>query len=102
MSDTLSRLQQIKRRHDSFNRLITLLLSAFVCTIGFSLWLAKVPVLDEYKPGTGLVIMGFAALFYKTPHVAYWLNRRHFADDAETLRLMGDSWQDYKLRILNV
>ena len=80
--------------------MITLLLSAVICSIGFALWLAQVPLLDEYKPITGLIIMGVAVVFYKTPYFSYLLNRRHFVDDIEMMQLLGKDWQDYKARIL--
>ena len=64
--------------------------------------MAEVPLLDRYKPVTGLIIMGFAAIFYKTPHFSYWFNRRYFANDEVMMHLMGNDWEDYKTRILNV
>ena len=102
MPDTLERLQKIKHRHNFFNRLITLCLSAFVCGIGFLLWMAEISLLDQYIPGTGLVIIGFATMFYKTPYFSYCFNRRYFANDEAMMHLMGNNWQDYKIRILNI
>ena len=102
MSDTLKQLQVIKSRHDTLNRFLTLLFSGLVCAAGFVLWWAEVPLLDRYKPATGLALMGLAVVFYKIPYFVYLLNRRRFSTDDVCLRLMGRTWKQYRMRILNV
>ncbi len=101
MSDTISRLQAIKRRHDFYSRLLTVALAATVCLVGGTFALLGIPLTQQYKTVTGLAIMFAALVFYKIPHLSYRLNRRWFARDEENLRLMGGSWAQYKLRILN-
>ncbi len=101
MPDTLAYIRTIKLRHDFYNRLLTAALTLIVCAVGAVFWLGGVPFEERYKTATGLVIMFLALVFYKIPYFAYRLNRRWFARDAESLHLMGDSWRQYKLRILN-
>lgn len=101
MSDTIARLQAIKRRHDFYARWLTVALAAAVCLVGGAFALAEIPFTQQYKTGTGLAIMFAAFVFYKIPHLSYRLNLRRFARDEESLRLMGGSWAQYKLRVLN-
>ena len=101
MSDTLSQLRVIRQRHDFYNRLLTFLLTLFVCAIGSALWLAGVPLEQGYKKSTGLFIMFLAFVFYKIPYFSYRLNCHWFSADEDNLRLMGSSWKQYKLRVLN-
>ena len=101
MSDTIERLGLIKRRHDFYNRLLTLGLVALVCAVGGTLTLVGVPLVDRYPTATGIAIMFAAFVFYKVPYFSYRLTRRRFAHSEEDLQLMGGSWRQYKLRILN-
>jgi len=98
--ETIELLAQIKRSHDRYNRLLTVALAAAVCLAGVLLWRGGVPLLDEHKPGVGLAIMFLALVFYKIPYIAYRLNRRRYAADADGLRLMGANWRQYRARIM--
>ena len=98
--DTLERLRRIKQSHDHYNRVLTVALAGVVCAIGFVLWRAGVPLLDEHKPGVGLAIMFIAFVFYKIPYAAYRLNRRRYCADRDSLGLMGSGWRQYRRRIL--
>lgn len=99
--DAITRLQAIHERHIRLTRQLTLGLSAFVCSTGLALWAFGVPLLHEYKPLTGLLLMLLAVVFYKVPYVAYRLNRRYFSDREGHLVLMGETWDEYKARIIN-
>ena len=57
------------------------------------------PLLDEYKLLVGLVLMILAVVYYKIPHLAFLMNRRHYSTDAVMLDLMGDTWEQYKKRL---
>ena len=98
--DTLERLRRIKQSHYYYNRMLTVTLAGAVCAVGFALWRADVPLLDEYKPGVGLAIMFLAFVFYKIPYAAYRLNRRRYMADDESRNLMGITWRQYRRRIL--
>lgn len=100
MTETLDRLKEIQTRHRNWTRRLTIWLSAVVCSAGFVLWGMKVPLTDELKALVGLILMLLAAVFYKIPHIAFLLNRRYYATDAETLQLMGETWDLYKKRML--
>ena len=101
MSDTLERLRIIKRRHDFYNRLLTVVLTLPVCAFGGALWLAEVALETQHKTVTGLVIMLLALVFYKIPYFSYRLNRRWLEKSGGDLSLIGSNWRQYKLRILN-
>ena len=101
MPETIERLRFIRRQHDFYNRSLTFFLALLVCATGCVLWLAGVPLEQEYKKGVGLAVMLLAFVFYKIPYLSYRLTRSRFSSDRETLRLMGDDWRQYKLRILN-
>lgn len=101
VSEAVEQLQVIRDRHIRMTRGLTLGLSAWVIGTGFVLWASGVPLLDEYKPLTGLVIMVLAAVFYQVPRIAYHLNRRHFSGKDGYAGLMGESWNEYKMRIVN-
>ena len=100
-SDTIARILAIRRRHDFYNRLLTVLLVLPVCAVGGAFWLAGIPLEERYKTTTGLAIMFLAFVFYKIPYFSYRLNCRRFAGDEDSLRLMGNGWRQYKSRILN-
>ena len=101
MSDTIERLCAIKRRHDFYNRALTVALALAVCAVGGALWFAEVALEARYKTVTGLVIMFLAFVFYKIPYFSYRLNRRRLTRGGEDLQIIGDNWRQYKLRILN-
>ena len=100
MSDTLNLLQAIKQKHNELNRMFTLLLSSLVVCVSFLLWLNDVPLLLEYKPLTGIVLMVLAVIFYKIPYFAYLANCRYFADNGRANELMGGTWKQYRMRIV--
>ena len=98
MTDTLEKLQQIKRSHDYYSRLLTFAVVAVFCLLGLILWWKDVPLPDHLKPLIGFLIMFTAFLVYKIPHLVYLLNCRRFRDHPDCLRLMG-SWKEYKRHI---
>ncbi len=100
-TDAIERLCTIRLNHNRFNRLLTLAFSAFVCTIGFLFWLNEIPLYERYKTLTGTILMVGAAIFYKIPYFSYLLNRRYFKNSNEDLRLMGNNWRQYYMRIIN-
>ena len=100
MTETIAILQGVRDRHHALTRGITFGLSAAVCAVGFTFWGLEVPLLDEYKALTGLVLMVLSAVFYKIPHIAFLINRRHYAQDKAALHLMGETWSLYKARML--
>ncbi len=102
MPDTIERIGLIKSRHDFYNRWLTAGLAALVCAVGGALWLTEVSLTERYKMTAGLVIMLLAFVFYKIPYFSYRLNRRRFAGDKESLRLMGGDWRQYRSRMLNL
>ena len=101
MADTVTRLRAIRERHFFYNRTLIIALMTVVCVVGGALTFFEIELADRYKALTGIVIMLLAVLLYKIPYFAYRLNRAWFSGDRDSLRLMGDSWRLYKLRILN-
>ena len=98
--ETLELLQQIKRRHDYYNRWLTVLLGGLVSFAFFALWWNDVALIDEYKSLTGLVMMFLAFVFYKLPYFAYRFNRRYYRQNEDGLNMMGKSWRQYRNRII--
>lgn len=98
--ETLELLQQIKRSHDHYNRILTAVLGAAVSLACFALWWNDVALLDEYKSLTGITLMFLAFVFYKLPWFAYRLNRRRYLHNQDGLNMMGKNWRQYRVRII--
>ena len=95
MTATLDRLKRIKHSHNYCSRVLTFAVVASVCLPGFILWWRDIPLADHLKSLVGFLLMCFAVLLYKIPHLAYYFNRWRFRKDADCLRLIG-KWEQYK------
>lgn len=98
MTETLEKLQQIKRSHDHCSRILTLAVVISFCLLGFVFWWQDVPLPDHLKPLVGFFLMFMAFLVYEIPHLVYYYNRWRFKEDSACLQLMG-SWKEYKKNI---